>query len=263
MNNINIYERDYLASRAISKGYDLKDLGYDHVYYQNNELILNDLLNYLYDDKNILSVLSSADQVLTFRALGARCVDTFDFNRLTIYYYYLRKWSIKYMNDLYPNIYDNNYLKILLSKVIPSDNNEKKALDFYKRHLKDNTNLVKLFYDIDLQPKGESAFSNAKMASKFVDDKLIFYNLDLFNKDNNINNTYDYIFISNILEWARDDINKLKIARDNLNKLLNNNGIVLCSKLINNNINREKEIFDNNFIYDEEDDHKLYTYMKR
>lgn len=266
MKNIDIYERDYLASRAIINGYDLKQYGYDYVYYKNNEKILDDILSYSYDDKDILSVLSSSDQVLTFRALGAHKVDTFDFNRLTIYYYYLRKWAIKYMKDLYPNIYDNNYIKLLLSKVKASDELEIKALCFFKKHIKENSNLVKLFYNIDLQPEGESAFKDASMVRKFIDDKLVFNNLNLFSKDNNINNTYDYIFISNILEWARGDINKLKIARDNLSRQLNNNGIILCTKLVNRkntDINSEKEIFNSDFVYNEAIDNKLYTYTKR
>ena len=69
-------------------------------------------------DKNVMTVLASSDQLFTFNSLGAKEVDAFDHNILTIYYYYLRKWSIKYNDQLYPEfVMENDYerLKKLLS----------------------------------------------------------------------------------------------------------------------------------------------------
>jgi len=124
--NKDIFLKDYLASRIIIDGKDVN--GYGLVYYKNNEKIIDDLLSIDFENKDVLSVLSSSDQLLMFRALESKKVDTFDFNRLTIYYYYLRKWSIKYMNKLYPLVDDNNWLKELISKVKTNDDLEKLTL---------------------------------------------------------------------------------------------------------------------------------------
>ena len=131
-----------------------------------------------------------------FRALDAKRVDTFDFNRLTMYYYFLRKWSIKYMNSLYP-ILDKSWISTLLSKVKASSENEERALLLFKKHLKNNSDFNNFFYDI----VGASLFTNAKMAKDFVDNDFTFFNLNLFKKNNDlISDKYDYIYISNILD---------------------------------------------------------------
>ncbi len=263
--NKDIFLKDYLASRIIIDGKDVN--GYGLVYYKNNEKIIDDLLSIDFENKDVLSVLSSSDQLLMFRALESKKVDTFDFNRLTIYYYYLRKWSIKYMNKLYPLVDDNNWLKELISKVKTNDDLEKKAINFFKLHLKEDSNLLHLFYDIDIQREGETLFNNASMAKKYVNTDLVFYNYDLFREINNtINNKYDYIYISNILEWARGDIKKIENAKKNLDKLLKNRGTIICTKLINrnkSNILSERQIFDSNYDFKEFFDKKVYTYTQK
>lgn len=261
----NIYLKDYLASRIIINKKEVN--GYGPIYYQNNEKILRDLLSIDFENKNVLSVLSSSDQLLTFRALDSRSVDAFDINRLTIYYYYLRKWSIKYMDKLYPTIDDNIWLQKLLTKVEINSDLEQKALIFFKLHLKQSSNLEKLFYDSSKEKDGETLFRKASSAKKYVDDDLVFYNYNLFSKTNpSINNKYDYIYISNILEWARGDIIKLECAEENLNNLLVNGGTIICSKLINREdckVLKEKKIFDSNFEFSEFEDKKVYTYKKK
>ena len=142
-----IYFKDYLASRVIMD--DKIIAGYDKVYYQINEDISDVLLGEDFTDKDVLSVLASADQYFMFKALDAKKVDSFDFNRLTMYYYFLRKWSIKYNNDVYPDIfYDDSYVENLLEKVEVSSDLEKKALDFFKRHVSNGSDFSKLFYDV-------------------------------------------------------------------------------------------------------------------
>jgi hypothetical protein len=129
-----IYLKDYLVSRILSFGKEVP--GYGRVYYRTNEdldTIYRDLDFY---KKKVLSVLASSDQVFTARYLGASQVDSFDKNRLTIYYYYLRKWSIKYRNQLHPKVLKgNNWLKKLLEVVKPTCEEEEKALQRGKRHV--------------------------------------------------------------------------------------------------------------------------------
>ena len=263
-NKDDIYFKDYLASRIIMSGKNID--GYDRVYYRINEDMVDEFLSIDFNDKEVLSVLASSDQVFMFRALDAKKVDTFDFNRLTMYYYFLRKWSIKYMNSLYP-VLDNNWISILLSKVEVTNKNEKRALLFFKEHLKNNSNFNNFFYDIDLQPEGASLFTSAKMANNFVDDDLTFFNLDLF-KENSylIFNKYDYIYISNILDWARNDDKKIKNAKENLYSYLKDNGLIICSNLVNRDMSsfsNERKIFDCDFEFYSFPNSRGYVYKKK
>lgn len=263
-NKDDIYFKDYLASRIIMSGKNID--GYDRVYYRINEDMVDEFLSIDFNDKEVLSVLASSDQVFMFRALDAKKVDTFDFNRLTMYYYFLRKWSIKYMNSLYP-ILNNNWINTLLSKVKVSSENEKKALLFFKKHLKNRSDFNNFFYDIDSQPEGASLFTNAKMANNFVDDDLTFFNLNLFKENSHlIFNKYDYIYISNILDWARNNEEKMKIAKDNLVSYLKSNGLIICSNLVNRDISSfsvERKIFEEEFEFHEFPNSRGYVYKKR
>lgn len=261
-----IYFKDYLASRVIMD--DKIIAGYDKVYYQINEDINDVLLGEDFTDKDVLSVLASADQYFMFKALDAKNVDAFDFNRLTMYYYFLRKWSIKYNNDVYPDIiYDDSYVENLLKKVEASSDLEKKALDFFKRHVSNGSDFSKLFYDVDAQPYGNTLFQNVRQLKKIVDSDFTFYNLDLFRNNRDlITKKYDYLYISNILDWAREDRNKITIAKDNLLSLLKDNGKVICSRLVNRSksgVLSEREIFDENFQLREFADGKNYMYIKK
>lgn len=261
-----IYFKDYLVSRVIMD--DKIIAGYDKVYYQINEDINDVLLGEDFTDKDVLSVLASADQYFMFKALDAKNVDAFDFNRLTMYYYFLRKWSIKYNNDVYPDIiYDDSYVENLLEKVEVSSDLEKKALDFFKRHVSNGSNFSKLFYDVDAQPYGNTLFQNVRQLKKIVDSDFTFYNMDLFRNNRDlITKKYDYLYISNILDWAREDSSKITIAKDNLLSLLKDNGKVICSRLVNRSksgVLSERKIFDENFQLREFADGKNYMYIKK
>lgn len=261
-----IYFKDYLASRVIMD--DKMVDGYDKVYYQINEDINDVLLGEDFTDKDVLSVLASADQYFMFKALDAKKVDAFDFNRLTMYYYFLRKWSIKYNNDVYPDIfYDDSYVENLLEKVVVSSDLEKKALEFFKMHVSNGSDFSKFFYDVDAQPYGNTLFQNIRQLKKIIDSDFTFYNMDLF-RDNGdlISKKYDYLYISNILDWAREDSSKITIAKDNLLSLLKDNGKVICSRLVNRSksgILSEREIFDEDFQLHEFSDGKNYMYIKK
>ena len=115
-----IYLKDYLASRVISFNKTLDSPEYGKIFYKCNE----DLVDYLgeidFAGKEVFSVLASSDQVFTAQYKKAKKVDAFDKNRIALYYYYLRLWSIRYRDEFYPRILDNNsWLKSLLKEVKP------------------------------------------------------------------------------------------------------------------------------------------------
>ena len=257
--------KDYLMSRVISFDKIVDDTNYSKVYFRTNENL--DYISSLVDfkDKDVLTVLASSDQLFLANSKGARVVDCFDKNKLSLYYYYLRKWTIEYMNSIYPyEILDNNYdwIRSLIHKVNPKSEEESLALRYWKSHIKDETDFSRLFYDDDTIGKNSISINDIKGISNL---DINFKNIDLFNKVNS-NNKYDIIMISNIIEWARGDKDKLITIRDNLDKLLNNDGIVIHTRLLNRPesvIIEENKVFDNTFTYDKYVKRDAYCYKKK
>lgn len=257
--------KDYLVSRVISFDKVIDDKNYSKVYFKTNEDL--DYISSVIDfkDKNVLSVLASSDQVFLANSMGAKRVDTFDKNKLSLYYYYLRKWTIEYRNCIYPlEILDNNYdwLKSLLKEVKPKTQDEKNAYAYWKQHAFDETDLSKLFFDDENDGKYNTNIKDLKKVSNL---NINFYNMNLFNKINS-NNKYDIIMISNIIEWARNDKNTLIIIRDNLDKLLNKDGIVVHTRLLNRPegiIIEEDNLFEDKFSYEKYKKKPAYCYKKK
>ena len=239
--------KDYLMSRVISFDKIVDADNYSKMYFKTNEDLdyISDIISF--KDKRVLTVLASSDQLFLARTNNAKVIDTFDKNKLSLYYYYLRIWTIKYGDDIYPfKIIDNDYtwLSVLLSKVEPNDINEKNALIFWKNHLKDETDLSKLFYDDNIE--GRYSVSNDQLKG-ISNLKINFNNINFFNKINS-NKKYDVIMISNIIEWAKGDKNKLLTIKDNLDKLLSENGVVVHTRLLNRPdgiVLEEDGLFDN------------------
>ena len=241
---------------------------YDKIYPEVNEDLVDIYLDLDFEDKDVLSVVSSSDQIYTPKILGARHVDGFDRNRLTKYYYYMRRWAIKYNKQIYPyGLIDGNrkYLYDLLTKVKASSKSETNALNFWIDLYNKDVKIENLFYE-DTVNVGQTLFSdNIRYIKDVSSDDLRFYNLNMFEKFDT-DKTYDYVMMSNIIEYAHGDINTLKTVRNNLYNLLNKDGKVICSRLMNKRcgFNEEElstfgELFD---IYDygcEEG----YTYTKK
>ena len=255
----NIYLKDYLVSRLISEGKQVE--GYREVYYQTNENLIYPYLDVDFYDKDVLSVVASSDHILTARYLEAKNVDAFDNNRLAFYYFYLRIWTLKYMNLLYPPIVeDPNFLKNLLEKVEPKSNIEQKVYNFYKKHLEKGTDFYHFFCYRNKQPYGQTLFTKPEELKDCLSPKLKYFDYDLFKRIDS-HKIYNFFLISNILDWARNDENKLKIAADNLSRLLKKDGTVICHKLVDRkkeDFAKENEIFSQDFYYEKKDSGYLY-----
>lgn len=262
-NECDIYLRDFLSSCVIADGKELDN--YFLTYRKNNE-DLKTLYNELdFSGSNVLSVLSSGDQFLTSYLLGADNVDTFDMNRLAMYYYYLRKWSIKYQGILYPVVENKKQMRSLLSLVVPETLDEKKALEFYKKHLDRGTRLENLFYDEYKQPKGVEIYSTAEEIQPIIDKDIKFKQKNMFIGSTS-KNVYDYIIMSNILDWARNDKNKLLAAKYNLTANTTKGSKVICSRLVDiprDKVLEEYSLFDDKFDVVEYPKSKNYVYIRK
>ena len=255
--------RDYLASRVVAEGKELDN--YSKVYFKTNEDLVTNFRKVNFDQKRVLSVLASSDQLFMARYKGAKRVDCFDQNVLTLYYYYLRIWTIQYTGLDYPEpILENDYqwLNDLLCSVHPTSKEENDALLFWKKHVEKETKLSNLFFD-DFD-EGKTLFRTTNSVKSTIPKKLKFQKLNFFS-DIDCSSTYDIVLLSNIIEWARDNDGIIVQVRDNLNRILDNNGLVLCTRLIHHypqEIAKERRIFEENFSYHELGS-KGYVYCKK
>lgn len=232
----------YAASRLVDGE---KVNNYDKLYYSTNEN-LEELFKYIdVKDKDVLTVLSSSDQYFYCSFNGAHSIDSFDVNKLTKYYYYLRLWGIKYLDQFYPSedLFKNHIYIYELLKLVKCDNLlEEEAYDFWNNYIRkvfpfDNSSL---FYK-GIRKKGISDID--KLNESISSREFNFYNSDI----RNISSTkkYDVIIVSNILEYCSFDT--IKIIRDKLNDLLVDDGIIVCSNIMyryNSGNGTFREMFD-------------------
>ena len=224
-------ENDINNTSRLTDGRDCDS--FSPVYFSTNEC-LDDIFSYIdVKDKKVLSVIGSGDQAFYFYNNGAKKVDLFDINKLAFYYYYLRVWTMKYLNRSYPyRDFGTRYIRDLLCLVTPSSSNEKEAYDYWQKFV-DNFDvrcsdfmLISSFLDLD-----EDLYDDTNLFDKIGSYRPKFYNIDLTKKVN-IKSKYDIIYTSNIHEYIEDD-NSFKVYRDNLSKMLNRKGIVVSTNVMN------------------------------
>lgn len=194
---------------------------------------LDELFKYIdVKDKNVLSVMASADQPLLCYLNGSKKVDTFDRNYCTLYHFYLRKWIILYTNRRNLNNISDNMINKVLNFVEPQNDIEKSALIFwrmlYNSNFRDNIDeLDPKIFDIPLRVNDYLLPYSKRLKEEISDINFDFYNFDIF-KNIDIEGEYDIIILSNILECT-SSIEQLKNARRNILRLLKLDGIAVCS----------------------------------
>ncbi len=263
MSEVRDFNKDYLVSRVISFGKKVD--GYNKTFYKTNEDLVDAYLDVDFKDKDVISVLASGDQVLTARYLDAKAVDSFDYNPLTIYYFYLRLWTLKYRRLLYPKIMDgdNTWLYYLLGWVQPRNEQEALAKQYFELHVHDNTQMDQLFYDLEMQPEGRTLFTKPEELVECLSPELTFYPINLF-EEFHLPKQYDIGIISNILDSSKVDPEKIQIAYENLDRLIRPGGSVICSKLhyrTREEMDKEKRIFEKSFEFIPKEEG--YVYQKK
>ena len=206
--------------------------GYQQVYFETNEDLDKIFKNVDFNDKDVLSVLSSSDQLFKLGQYNIKSIDTFDKNILTYYYYFMRIWTIKYFGQLYPTgLISNDYLWIdgLLSSVNPESVEEKNALIFWKSLFDKNVDFSKMF----IRNSEKSLNYSKNVDDCKIPDNFNFSHINLFKKQK-FDKKYDVAVISNIMEWSNGDARFLERLYWNLNQLLRDDGVVLCSRMAYN-----------------------------
>lgn len=239
---------DVILACRVSRGYEA-DIS--KIFYKTNENIA-DLLNaFDFVGKDVLTVMGSGDQVFHFLNKDPNKVDSFDRNILSIHYYYLRVWCMRYLNEYYPpNGFDNNFIGELLKIVEPLNDSEVESFDFWNHYLNEMGN-----YQGHLLKYPFSQYDNTIKDIKNINNKTLnpinFYNIDLMDKIN-IPNKYDYIYVSNIREWIwLKDVFMRVNYKNNLYNLLKDDGIVICSTLDHYpvGLDEEQSIFREQFSF--------------
>ena len=205
-------------------------------------------------NKNVLSVLSSSDYLFSALYKEAGNIETFDINRITYRYYFLRKWLIQngYLDA--GKVCTQDIFKIISS--IKTDNQcEKDSLLFWKyffnlsRYKKDHL----YYYDnlfIDVAAKKMIYEDNLGDVSSILDGyNLQFKHMNVCNGFNS-DKKYDVIFLSNIMDYNRNSKSRINDIRDNLDELLTDDGIIVMAHFnFFSGFNIEKDVFNETFDY--------------
>jgi len=227
---------------------------YSQVYLNSNENLERLFENFSVKDKDVLTVLASSDQYFRCLYNGAKTVDAFDVNKFTKYYYYVRKWYMeikrKYALGTYMVLKNDNWIHELLPNVKVTSTDEEYAYKFWKKYMEEkNGKLGKYFFHlIDGDDSLEDSVDTLIEITK--DKPLNFRNIDIC-EEVEINRQYDIIILSNILEWNAFEPKKLNRCKNNLEHLLKKDGKIICSCVLDKDINSsEIEIFQNDFTYE-------------
>jgi len=250
---VEILPEDVLRTIDVVNGKN--SANYSKLYLGTNEKLNRLYSNFSVCGKNIFTVLSSVDQYFLAYYMGARKVDTFDRNKLTEFYYYLRKWMFEYKGMFYPEIgaikLNNQWLYDLLQVVECSNEKEEKAYNYWYKYVINTYGFLgKHLFNFNFRSDGCKIEDLSKIKVILDTKEFSFTNLDIcgevFEKK-----TYDVIILSNILEYYLYDLGHIRRCRDNLYNLLNDDGIVVCSCCHNLSVDKiEKKIFLEKFDYE-------------
>ena len=221
---------------------------YERLYFQSNELLHKIFSNFNVAGKDVLTVAGSGDQAFHCYNNGAKSVDLFDKNPLTIYYFYLRRWVVEYLNLFYPDkSFTSKDIKRLLKKVIVRSDYENDSIEYWEKLIKEKDfRFTKLFWKDLVQQKQSNDFNDLSLIKNRLSDNFSFYNLDI-TKYLISNKKYDVIITSNISDYYSNAFT-LAGYEDNLKGMLKDDGIIVCSNLSQDRVGLIEElVFEDDF----------------
>ncbi len=234
--------------------------------YSRNTEDLNRIVSHIdFRNKEIYSVLSSSDILFYLYLNGAKKIDAFDINSLTYRYYYLRKWLLESGFLDAKDLGINEIYSIIKSHSNAIDVNERESCLFWqyyldlKRKSKFYEESFFLFYDFALFENCDTEFDFPyseedikKLLDKLNSNKIDFKVIDISSDSYNNSKKYDIVYLSNILDLQAP--NDVKSVMNNMNKLLKDNGIVVCTNMLNHpyfdSFSTQIEIFSECFEYE-------------
>ena len=217
------------------------------MYKATNENLTKIFKRYDFKDKDVLSVLSSSDQMFSSYYLGASNVDTFDRNLTPYLFFYLKKWCMEYTGKSYLSASNTVLYECLdLHKNNEIENNV--ALFWKKILLTLNTPLANslLFFQSFSDSYGVPYESDIETMTDIIRDKEPNYRALDISSEIDFDKQYDIFVLSNILEYPHayeeDEKTIYERTMQNLLNALKDDGIIVCSNLIFEKA-MEKDIF--------------------
>ena len=242
------YKIDILETKNVINGNRSKNYG--KVYLHSNEFLKGIIPKLKLKGKSVLTVLGSGDQTFHFCNGGAKKVDAIDINKLAIHYFYLRKWTIMYLNQYYPDEdMSLEFIRKVLYNVVVHSEEEERSL-YYWYHFVNEMECVNVD---NLYNSGDNFAINRLYNFSTLRDRLFNIDIKLFNQnlfeDLFIDGKYDVIFTSNIADYAVPTRENFVKYRDNLDSLLNENGIIISANVLRSRPTMiERKVFGEKFI---------------
>lgn len=206
--------RDLTAlNKLLSSRNDIHSFSkYSKIYAFTTENIASYYSKLEFHNKKVLTICSSGDHILNAILLGCYDIDCFDINIFTKYYMFLKLGAIKALEynefvdffinhkfefELYKKIsnYLENNIKLFWDSVYSKFN-----IDLLVSKLFIKTDYVKTndFYNLYLNKESYSL-----LKSKLLNNNIYinFIEANIFDLDRIIDKKYDYIFLSNIIDY--------------------------------------------------------------
>ena len=192
---------------------------FDFIYSFTNENIKDAFALFDLKDKEVLSVLASSDQIIDMFLRGAKNIDTFDLNGLTKYYFYLKKAALlaniskeEFLAFFCGRNNKDSFSKVTFEKIKKFITDKDSLLFWSYIFSRNNPNYIKnnYLFSKDEWPKSvlEKAIfylddENYAMASKKAESMEIkFHPLNFVNLKDSIEKKFDFIYLSNIMQYA-------------------------------------------------------------
>ena len=225
---------------------------YNKIYSRSNEDLERLFQNINVKDKDIYTVLASSDQYFYSKYLGARSVDCFDKNKLSLHYFYLRKWIIEYLGKFsidFSKIFNlKNFINELLKLVKCSNLLEEKSFKYWRGVIATlpDKSLKKLFYFN--QVFDDSSIKDIEFLKRKLKNVDLNFSLENIFEQNKKEKKYDVVILSNILESPSCDVTLFTKCRNYLDNILKDDGVVVCSYVIcRSRLKLEEDIFQEKF----------------
>lgn len=229
---------------------------YSQIYMFTTENIHGITQKISFQNKKVLTVCSSGDQVFNMLLCGAEEIDTFDINIFTKYFFYFKEASIRalnyqeFLNFFFPNSFakknqifslktytkirnyiKDDYAKSFWDQIFSKYNGEKLYYSdlFTQDHYPKKTNQVCNNYLMNEQ-------NYKTLQQKLAIYSFTFYHLNILKNSLASTKRYDYIYLSNILDYLpiKEELEYAKKVKEILLKLRKNmtdNGMIMVSYL--------------------------------
>lgn len=192
---------------------------FERVYAFSNENLTECFENFDIKNKKCLTVLGSSDQVFDLYLKGAEAVDAFDINFLSRHYFYLKKAALEadFTKDEYFAFFNGDDVNRIDGAL------DVKLFSKLKSYLEKDERLFwsYLFETYTTKEISTHLFSREILKSKMLERtisylsdegflelkkiihkvKINFYNQDLFNLPEVLNDSYDFMYLSNIVQY--------------------------------------------------------------